>query len=81
MLLCFLLLNTFKITPSNKLALYSLNEDTIEISAVECLSICQFKIGQGEYTRKKMDWTSLLPPVPIYIYAREKKIQRGIRKW
>lgn len=60
-----LMMNTFcfKNHPfSNKLAPHFRNEDTIEILAVRCLSICQFKIGRGEYTRKK--WIAPFPPCP-----------------
>jgi len=55
---------------SNKLLRFSLNEDTIEISTVECLSICQFKIGQGGIHEKKMDCS--LPFLPV-LHTREKK--------
>lgn len=59
---------------SNKLALCSLNEDTIEISATRCLSICQFKIGQGEKrTREKNG----LPFPPTLTETRKKDTARG----
>ena len=56
---------------SNKLALYSLNKGTIEISAVQCLSICQFKIGQGECMRKK--WIASSPASTPRIHPHKKK--------
>lgn len=79
-----LMMNTscFKNHPfSNKFALYSLNEDTVEISAVGCLSICQFKIERGEHMRKKWIAPSLLP-LPR-THARKKYTARDTKmvKW